>query len=58
MPSNHVLINNSMEFIVADSKMDGFLEYLEQNGHVVDTGIKKEPDIIADEAISCIQTVS
>ncbi len=44
MPSNHILINNSIEFIVVDSKMDDFLEYLKQNGNAVDSGIKKELD--------------
>ena len=44
MPSNHILINNSMEFIVVDSKMENLLEFLKHNGRVVDTGIKKEPD--------------
>ena len=42
MPSNHVLINNSMEFIVVDSKMEGFLTWLKENGSVVDTDIEKE----------------
>lgn len=44
MPSNHVLINNSKEFIVVDSKMDTFLKWLEENGRTVETGIKKELD--------------
>ena len=44
MPSNHVLINNGMEFIVVDSKMEGLLRWLKQNGGAVETGIKKEPD--------------
>ena len=44
MPSNHIVINNGMEFIVVDSKMDGLLRWLKQNGNAVETGIKKEPD--------------
>ncbi len=44
MPNNYVLINNSIEFIVADSKIDDFLEYLGRNGSAVDTGIKDELD--------------
>ena len=44
MPSNHVLINNAMEYSVPDSKMGNFLRWLQKYGHVVDTGIKKEPD--------------
>lgn len=44
MPSNHVLINSTMEHIVSDSKMDDLLRWLQENGHVVETGIKKEPD--------------
>lgn len=44
MPSNHVLINNSMEFIVVDSKMEDFLNWLKENGSVVETDIKKEQD--------------
>ena len=44
MPSNHVLINNSMEFIVVDSKMKDFLRWLQHNGSKVETGLKKESD--------------
>ncbi len=44
MPSNHVLINNSIEYIVIDSKMDTFLNWLEQNGSMVETGSRKELD--------------
>ena len=44
MPSNHILINNSKEYIVVDSKMEAFLDYLSKNGGEVDTGIKKELD--------------
>ena len=36
MPSNHVLINNGMEFIVVDSKMEGLLRWLKQNGGAVE----------------------
>lgn len=45
MPSNNVLINNSMEFIVVDSKMEDFLQWLKDNGSEVETGIKQESDI-------------
>lgn len=47
MPSNHVLINNSIEYIVVDSKMDEFLRWLEHNGSLVETGLKQEPDELA-----------
>ena len=44
MPSNHVLINNNVEFIVVDSKMEDFLSWLQRNGSMVETGLKKESD--------------
>lgn len=44
MPSNHVLINNGMEFIVVDSKMEDFLNWLKENGSAVKTGIEKKQD--------------
>ena len=44
MPSNHILINNSMEYIVVDSKMDDFLQWLNENGSIADTGIEREFD--------------
>ena len=44
MPSNHVLINNAMEYSVPDSKTDDFLRWLQKNGCVVETGIKEVPD--------------
>ena len=56
MPSNHILINGAMEYSVSDSKMDDFLLWLKENGRVVDTGIKTEPDEIASEVISYSQT--
>ena len=37
MPSNHILINNSMEFIVVDSKMEKLLRWMKRNGNKVDT---------------------
>ena len=40
MPSNNVLINNSMEFIVVDSKMEDFLSWLRHNGKEIT--LKKE----------------
>ena len=45
MPSNHILINNSLEYIVADSQMDDFLHWLNENGHVVNTGREVTSDI-------------
>jgi len=45
MPSNHILINGSIEYIVVDSKMDAFLQWLKENGYVTDTGIKAEPEV-------------
>ena len=56
MPSNHVLINNSIECIVVDSKMDNLLLWLKENAQTTNTGLKKEPDEIAAEAISCSQS--
>ena len=44
MPSNHVLLNNSMEFTVVDSKMEDLLSWLQHNGSSVVTGLIKEPD--------------
>ena len=56
MPSNHVLINNSMEFIVVDSKMNNFLRWLRRNGRAVETGIiKKNCD---ETVLPSSQTVS
>ena len=46
MPSNHILINTRKAYIVADSQMDDLLYWLDENGHVVNTGIKQEPDEI------------
>ena len=40
MPSNNILINNFIEYSVPDSKMDDFILWLQENGHIVDTGIK------------------
>ena len=55
MPSNHVLINNGMEYIVADSKMPDFLLWLDENGSKTDTGRRPEPDEVASEPISYSQ---
>lgn len=44
MPNNHILVNNSKEYTIPDSKMDDFLWWLDRNGNKVDTGIKPEPD--------------
>ncbi|KKN72928.1 hypothetical protein LCGC14_0406320 [marine sediment metagenome] len=49
MPSNHLLINNSMEYTVPDSKMDDFLEWLDRNGHAVETCLGNPPGTIVDE---------
>ena len=56
MPGNHILINNSMEYSVPDSKMDKLLLWLRDNAHTTDTGLKKESDDIVAEAISCSQS--
>jgi len=56
MPSNHILINNSMEYSVPDSKMDNLLQWLEDNAYTTDTGLRKEPEEIIDEAISYSQS--
>jgi hypothetical protein len=56
MPSNHILINNSMEYSVPDSKMDKFLLWLEKNGYIINTGLQKEPDEILTETISYSQS--
>ena len=49
MPSNHLLINNSIEYTVPDSKMDDFLEWLDRNGHAVKTCLGNPPGTIVDE---------
>ena len=56
MPSNHILINNSMEYSVPDSKRDNLLQWLEDNAYTTNTGLRKEPEEIIDEAISCSQS--
>ncbi len=48
MPSNHILINNGLEYSVADCKMDELIRWLSENGHTVDTGLKK----VSDEVIT------
>ena len=50
MPSNHILINNSMEYFVPDSKMDEFMEWLDSKGEVADTGLRRTPDENQKEA--------
>jgi len=55
MPSNHILISNSMEYSVPDSKMDNLLQWLEDNACTANTGLRKEPDEIIDEATSYSQ---
>ncbi len=50
MPSNYILINSSMEYIVGDSKMEEFLQYLEENGQKVKTCAGNPPDTVVDEA--------
>lgn len=56
MPSNHILINNSMEYIVRDSKMDSLLQWLKDNAHTANTGLRKESDEIVTETISYSQS--
>jgi hypothetical protein len=56
MPSNHILINNSMEYSVPDSKMDNLLQWLGDNADTTNTGLRKESDEIIDEAISYSQS--
>ena len=46
MPSNHLLINNAMEYNIPDGKMDDLLQWLRQNAFPTNTGLKKEPDEI------------
>ena len=58
MPSNHILINNSMEYSVPDSKMDNLLQWLEDNAYTINTGLRKESDEIIGEAISYSQSQS
>lgn len=55
MPSNHILINNSKEYIVVDSKMDDFFLWLKENGSMIDTGMRAEPDEIASGVITYSQ---
>ena len=58
MPSNHILINNGIEYFVNDGKMDELIQWLRQNGHEEKTGIKyQEPDELV-EVISCSQIES
>lgn len=33
MPSNHILVNNSKEYIIPDSKMGDLLRWLDRNGN-------------------------
>ena len=33
MPSNHLLLNNSIECFVSDSKMDELMRYLRENAY-------------------------
>jgi len=59
MPSNHLLINNSLEYIVPDSKMEEFIKWLGENGEAVDTGLEKELDeIIPGITSSCSQSLA
>ena len=52
MPSNHILINNALEYSMSDRKMDEFIGWLNENAHIVDTGIKKESDeVVRDKYI-------
>ncbi len=44
-----------MEYFVADSKMDDFLKWLENNGYRANTDIERESDDIALETISYSQ---
>lgn len=43
MPSNHILINNALEYSVPDRNMDKLIEWLKGNGYKTDTGLKREP---------------
>lgn len=52
MPSNHILINNSLEYSVPDRNMDKLIRWLKTNGFKADTGLKKEPDKLAPEVPS------
>lgn len=58
MPSNHILINNAIEYSIPDSKMGNFLLWLDKNGYPTNTGIKKETDKIIPKVISCSQSQS
>ena len=55
MPSNHVLINNTMEYTVPDSKMDDFLWWLDGNGYAVDTGIKYRSDETKEDPVKKLE---
>jgi hypothetical protein len=53
MPSNHILINNNIEYVVPDRKMDRLISWLNKNGYTANTGLKKESDIpIAEDKYS------
>lgn len=43
MPSNNILINNSLEYTVPDRKMDELVEWLKANGFLADTRVKGNP---------------
>lgn len=53
MPSNHILINNSLEYSVPDRNMDKMIKWLKVNGYKANTGLIREPDevITKDEYI-------
>ncbi len=44
MPSNYILINNSIEYVVPDRKMGKLISWLNKNGYTANTGLKKETD--------------
>jgi hypothetical protein len=46
MPSNHILINNALEYSVPDRNMYELIKWLGVNGYKADTGLKKEPEEI------------
>jgi len=44
MPSNHILINNSLEYSVPDRNMEELIDWLKVNGYRADTGLRRETD--------------
>ena len=51
MPANIITINNVFEYNVPDSKMEAFLEWLEENAYPTNTKVTVEPEEEAYEQV-------